>query len=78
MLIGRNFKFFGAYLVVTARYCSLPGGYCPFLVVTVRYRPVSMNGKKIFSADFILLEIRGFTVAQIFFSSLTSFKYNFL
>ena len=74
MLIGRNFEFFGAYLVVTARYCSLPGGYCSLPPVPT----LSMNGKKIFSADFILLEIRGFTVAQIFFSSLTSFKYNFL
>ena len=45
VLLGRNFNFLGAYLVVNARYlmvttgyCSLPSSYCSLLVVTARYR----------------------------------------
>ena len=44
VLLGRNFDFFGGYWVVTARYlvvtacyCSLLGGYCFQLVITACY-----------------------------------------
>ena len=44
VLFGRNFDFFGDYLVVTARYvvitapyCSLVGDYCWLLLVTGGY-----------------------------------------
>ena len=44
VLLGRNFDFFGGYLVVTARYlvvtggyCSLPGSYWWLLLVTGGY-----------------------------------------
>ena len=48
VLPGRNFYFFGGYLVVTARYLVVTARY---LVVTARYRSLllvptfSMNGK---------------------------------
>ena len=35
MLLGRNFDFFGGYLVVTARYLVVTACY---LLVTARYR----------------------------------------
>ena len=45
VLLGCNFHFLGGYLEVTVRYlmvtacyCSLPGGYSSLLVVTARYR----------------------------------------
>ena len=45
VLLGRNFDFFGGYLVIIARYlvvtagyCSLSGSYCSLLVVTGGYR----------------------------------------
>ena len=45
VLLGRNFDFFGGYLVVTtrylvvtARYQAVTGGCCSLLVVTARYR----------------------------------------
>ena len=38
LLLIRNFDFLGGYLVVTAGYCSLPGGYWSLLVVTASYR----------------------------------------
>ena len=44
VLLGRNFDFFGGYLVVTARYlvvsagyCLLAGGYWWLLLATLRY-----------------------------------------
>ena len=62
MLIGRNFDFLGAYLVVTARYivvttryCSLLGGYCSLLVVTASYR--------------LLLLVPTFSINALFFIS---------
>ena len=36
VLLGDNFDFLGSYLVVTARYSSLLGGYCSLLLVTAR------------------------------------------
>ena len=45
VLLGRNFDYFGDYLivtarcvVVTARYVVVTGGYCSLLVVTACYR----------------------------------------
>ena len=47
--LGRNFEFFGGYLVVTARYlmvttryCSLLGGYCWLLLVIGGYSSFSL------------------------------------
>ena len=45
VLLGRNFDYFGGYLVVTAsylmvtaRYLVVTSGYCLLMVVTVRYQ----------------------------------------
>ena len=38
VLLGRNFDFLGSFLVVTARYLMVTGGYCSLLVVTARCR----------------------------------------
>ena len=38
VLLGRNFDYFGGYLVVTARYLEVTGAYCFLLVVTARYQ----------------------------------------
>ena len=38
VLLGRNFDYFGGYLVVTARYLVVTGAYCLLLVVTARYQ----------------------------------------
>ena len=38
VLLVRSFDFLEGYLVVTASYLSLPGGYWSFLVVTAHYR----------------------------------------
>ena len=38
VLLGRNFDFLGGYLVVTALYLIVTGGYWWLLLVTVRYR----------------------------------------
>ena len=59
LLLGRNFDFFGGYLVVTARYLVVTalylvvtGGYSSWLVVTARYHSLllvstfSMNADK--------------------------------
>ena len=54
VLLDHNFDFRGGYLMATARYCSLPGGYCSLLVVTAFYLllllvPIfSMSGNKYF------------------------------
>ena len=37
VLHGRSFDFLGGYLVITAGYCSLPGGYWWLLLVTGGY-----------------------------------------
>ena len=37
VLLGRNYDFLGGYLVITARYCSLLGGYWWLLLVTGGY-----------------------------------------
>ena len=41
VLLGRNFDFFGGYLVVTARYLVVTGGFCLLLVVTACYLVVT-------------------------------------
>ena len=53
VLLGRNFYWFGGYLVVTARYLVVTarylvatGGYCSLLVVTGGYCSLSLvNGR---------------------------------
>ena len=38
VLLGRNFDFLGGYLVITARYLVVTGGYCSLLAVIAHYR----------------------------------------
>ena len=42
VLLDRNFGFFGGYLVVTARYLVVTGGYFSLLVVTACYRSLML------------------------------------
>ena len=73
MLIGHNFEFFGGYLVViacylvvTVRYCSLPGGYCSLLVVTALYHSFLLDST--FSMNGLFLnKVAGKVFKNIFF-----------
>ena len=51
MLLGRNFDFLGGYLVVTACYCSLLGGYWLLLLVPT----ISMNASNVTNTTAYLL-----------------------
>ena len=47
VLRGRNFDYFGGYLVVSARYLVVPGVHCQLLVVTACYHSFCINVKMI-------------------------------
>ena len=60
VLLGRNFDYFGGYLVVTAsylmvtaRYLVVTSGYCLLMVVTVRYQSLLLVPTFIMNAYFL-------------------------
>ena len=66
-------------LLVERNRSSPPEVFLGKVVLKIRSKFTSPDSsKKMFSADFILLENRGFTVAQNFLLSLMSFKSKFL